>query len=486
MISRQGLLFRFVTRLAIFGLCAVALVACGSSSEDEVSGITEPQSEVADQSKLNGSSDSESSETVEEEPAEVVEEESAEVVEEESAEVVEEESAEVVEEESVEPETVEVEADPQIEEETSETDEGMTSEEQEALIESILLDSYLWGSGTAFKTIQLQEVLELNVDGTYGPQTRVAHLLALEERGLPTANVPEEPSGATPPSQPTTLLVAPGDSLAKLTWTGSEESGGIPLVGYTATATPGGQKCETTGTSCDITGLTNGTSYTFVVTASNGEFISDESSTVAVTPGIPNSVFNNLDNCTESEDYCSSGGIKIDWSANQGLGSNDAYSYYNHLITYYYDIRGGDGHGGIAWKDNRNVEIIDVTHDGTCVQLTEFYLRVENERLEGSWEEEEIDELTIELVSAILYLYKDGVLIGSQNTYVIMTQRTLSNFQRVPVSVGQTSCLDQIRIAYDITGTCDLDWMGPSPCFDQDDDAYLTVMTDDWTFNKWS
>jgi hypothetical protein len=480
MISRQGLFFRFVTRLAIFGLCAVALVACGSASDDEVSGITEPQSEETDQSNLNGSSDSESSETVEEEPNEVVEEE----------------SVEVVEEESVDPETVEVEADPPIEEETVETDDGMTSAEQEALIESILLDSYLWGSGTAFKTIQLQEALELNADGSYGPQTRVAHLLALEERGLPTANVPEEPpslptttapeepSGATPPSSPTTLLVAPGDSLAKLTWTGSEESGGIPLVGYTATATPGGQKCETTGTSCDITGLTNGTSYTFVVTASNGEFISDESSTVAVTPGIPNSVFNNLDNCTESEDYCSSGGIKIDWSANQGSGSNDTYSYLSHLITDYYNIGGGDGHGGTAWKDNRNVEIIDVTHDGTCVQLTEFYIRVENDRWAGEYEDLEVDELTIELPSAILYLYKDGVLIGSQNTNQYMSKSTLANTQRVPISAGlQTSCLDQIRIVYDITGTCDLD---ATSCLDQDDDASLKVMTDDWTFNKWS
>ena len=488
--SRQGLFFRFVTKLAIFGLCAVALVACGSASDVEVSGITEPQSEETDQSNLNGSSDSESSETVEEEPNVVVEEE----------------SAEVVEEESVEPETVEVEVDPPIEEETVETEDGMTSAEQEALIESILLESYLWGSGTAFKTIQLQEALELSADGSYGPQTRVAHLLALEERGLPTANVPEEPpspptttssptttapeepSGATPPSPPTTLLVAPGDSLAKLTWTGSEESGGIPLVGYTATATPGGQKCETTGTSCDITGLTNGTSYTFVVTASNGEFISDESSTVAVTPGIPNSVFNNLDNCTESEYYCSSGGIKIDWSANQGTGSNDAYSYYSHLITNYYDINGGDGHGGVAFAGSRNVEIIDITHDGTCVQLTEFYIRVENPRVEGWDGGEEFDELNTLMLSAILYLYKDGVLISSQNTGSYMSHNTVSSTQRVQTVYGspQTSCIDQIRIVYDITGTCDLDWTGSPPCLDQDDDALFYVMTDDWTFNKWS
>ena len=479
----QGLMFRLVTRIAIIGVCAVALVACGSSSDDEVTGITESPSEETDQSDLSGSSASESSSTVEESD-EVVEEESDEVVEEESVEAIE-ESDEVVEE-SDEPEIIEVEANPQIEEDIAETDEGLTPEEQEALIESILLDSYLWGTGTAFKTTQLQEVLELNVDGSYGPQTRLAHLLALEERGLPTTSVPEEPTGATAPTPPINLLVAPGDSLAKLTWTASEESGGIPLVGYTATATPGGQKCETTGTSCDITGLTNGTSYTFIVTASNGEFSSDESSAVSVTPGIPNSILNNLDNCTESEDFCSSGGIKIDWSANQGLGSNEAYSYYNHLIIHYYDIGGGDGHGGRAWKNSRNVEIIDITHDGTCVQLTEFKIRLQNDILEMSqFDPIEIDDLTIGQEGAMLYLYTDGVLVGSQSLGLYMDPRTISNTQTISVYAGQTSCLDQIRIAYNITGTCDPD-STMHLCSDVDNDASLTVMTDDWTFNKWS
>ena len=140
MISTQGLMFRFLTRLAIFGVCAVALVACGSSSDDEVTGITESPSEETDQSDLSGSSASESSSTVEESD-EVVEEESDEVVEEESVEAIE-ESDEVVEE-SDEPEIIEVEANPQIEEDIAETDEGLTPEEQEALIESILLDFML-------------------------------------------------------------------------------------------------------------------------------------------------------------------------------------------------------------------------------------------------------------------------------------------------------------------------------------------------------
>ena len=88
MISTQGLMFRFLTRLAIFGVCAVALVACGDSSDDEVTGITESPSEETDQSDTSESSASEPSPT-DGESDEVAEEESAEAIEE-SNEVVEE------------------------------------------------------------------------------------------------------------------------------------------------------------------------------------------------------------------------------------------------------------------------------------------------------------------------------------------------------------------------------------------------------------
>ena len=96
MISTQGLMFRFITRLVIFGVCAVALVACGNSSDDEVTGVSESQSVETDQSDTSGSSASESSPTVVE---------SDEVVEEESVEAIE-ESDEVVEESDVPEESV--------------------------------------------------------------------------------------------------------------------------------------------------------------------------------------------------------------------------------------------------------------------------------------------------------------------------------------------------------------------------------------------
>lgn len=66
-------------------------------------------------------------------------------------------------------------------------------------------------------------------------------------------------------------------------------SGGSPLS-YTVTASPGGATCSITSpaTSCDVTGLTNGTAYTFTSRATNAEGTSGESaSSNSVTPTAP-------------------------------------------------------------------------------------------------------------------------------------------------------------------------------------------------------
>lgn len=91
---------------------------------------------------------------------------------------------------------------------------------------------------------------------------------AIDYRMLPD-QVPEGAS-ASPPGPPTGLTITPGDGRAVVSWSAPTSDGGSPVTDYTATADPGGQTCTTTGAlSCTVTGLTNGTPYTFTVKASN-------------------------------------------------------------------------------------------------------------------------------------------------------------------------------------------------------------------------
>ena len=74
----------------------------------------------------------------------------------------------------------------------------------------------------------------------------------------------------TDPGAPTAVTAVPGDATVSLSWTAPANTGGASILSYTATASPGGATCATTGaTTCLVTGLRNGTSYTFTVTATN-------------------------------------------------------------------------------------------------------------------------------------------------------------------------------------------------------------------------
>lgn len=82
-------------------------------------------------------------------------------------------------------------------------------------------------------------------------------------------------------------------STATVTWTKPADNGST-ITGYTVTSSPGGETCSTNDAdtlTCVVTGLANGTTYTFTVTANNGEGTSASSAvsnsvTPALSPGI--------------------------------------------------------------------------------------------------------------------------------------------------------------------------------------------------------
>ncbi|MEI6688193.1 MAG: fibronectin type III domain-containing protein [Thermoleophilia bacterium] len=95
---------------------------------------------------------------------------------------------------------------------------------------------------------------------------------------------------STVPGAPTGVSAtdaANGQSV--VSWTAPADTGGASITGYTVTSS-GGQTCSwTTGDlSCTVTGLTNGASYTFTVTATNARGAGSASSASnSVTPVAP-------------------------------------------------------------------------------------------------------------------------------------------------------------------------------------------------------
>lgn len=94
----------------------------------------------------------------------------------------------------------------------------------------------------------------------------------------------------TAPDAPSAPQATAGNGSATVTWTAPGGDGGAAISGYTVTSAPGGKTCVATApeTSCTITGLTNGTDYTFTVVATNSAGDSAPSAASAsVTPTAP-------------------------------------------------------------------------------------------------------------------------------------------------------------------------------------------------------
>ncbi len=123
-------------------------------------------------------------------------------------------------------------------------------------------------------------VTTLNVPGLTNGTAYTFTVAAHNAVGLGAAAGPITVTPAIPAQvPPTNVLASPGNASATVTWTAAPGA-----TSYTVTSTPAGGVATISGTSANVTGLTNGTSYTFSVVAVGPGGSSVPAVSPAVTP----------------------------------------------------------------------------------------------------------------------------------------------------------------------------------------------------------
>jgi len=173
------------------------------------------------------------------------------------------------------------------------------------------------------------------ITGLTGGQGYVVELAASNTvgRSSPTATSSSVTAGggADPPGAPTSLSVIRGDQRADLSWSAPASNGGAAISDYLVEYNSGSSwttftRSASTATTVRVTGLINGTSYSFRVSAINSAGTSTPSTAsalvlIATVPGAPTSL------------TTTSGNSRVDlaWSA---PASNGGAAISDYLVEY--------------------------------------------------------------------------------------------------------------------------------------------------------
>ncbi|HRE00897.1 MAG TPA: fibronectin type III domain-containing protein, partial [Ilumatobacteraceae bacterium] len=96
------------------------------------------------------------------------------------------------------------------------------------------------------------------------------------------------------PGAPTGVLAVAGNGQVTLSWTAPAYTGGLAITGYVVAGDGTCTPSPADATSCVVTGLTNGTEYSFTVAATNALGTGAASASASATPGAVPSLAQNL------------------------------------------------------------------------------------------------------------------------------------------------------------------------------------------------
>jgi hypothetical protein len=165
-------------------------------------------------------------------------------------------------------------------------------------------------SATAAKLIQAHENYDMVATSTVPlPGNYWFHINVTYGSQMSTANQ-SFTAVATFPEAPTTVIATSGNAQAIVSFLPPASNGGSAIIGYTVTSGPGGLIGTGSSSPITVTGLTNGTAYTFTVTATNevgvGTASAPSNSVTPVTiPDVPTNVSAIAGNAT----------VALSWSA---------------------------------------------------------------------------------------------------------------------------------------------------------------------------
>jgi hypothetical protein len=168
--------------------------------------------------------------------------------------------------------------------------------------------------------------------------------------GVGPASAPSPPiiptAAPTVPWAPADVTAVPGDGSALVSWSAPASDGGSAITGYGVTSNPDNRWCATTGAlACTVTGLANGTAYSFTVIAQNVAGTSGASAPstrvtpMAVVPVPPTATI------TPQPTWVSTPSVPLTWGATAGSSPVASYDIRYRRATW----KGGFG-SHVAWQ----------------------------------------------------------------------------------------------------------------------------------------